>query len=60
MEAIEPCIIKAAAMGNQADIILFTHRNTGVSARSVKVAWNMIIAAVAIILEKDGGSYGGH
>ena len=60
MGAIEACIIKVAAMGNQADILFFTHRNTGASARTGKATWNMIIAAVAIILEKGGGSYGGH
>ena len=50
MESIEPCIIKVAAMGNQADRLFFTHRNTGPSACTVKATWNMIIAAVAIIL----------
>ena len=60
MEAIEACIIQAAAMGNQADILFFTHRNTGASACTGKATWNMIIAAVAIILEKGDGSYGGH
>ena len=60
MESIEACIIKATAMGNQADILFFTHRNTGPSARTIKAAWDMIIAAAAIILEKGGGSYGGH
>ena len=34
--------------------------NTAASARNVKAAWDMIIAAVVIMLEKAGGSYGGY
>ena len=51
---------QAAATGNQADVLFFAYRNTGASAGTGKAAWNMVIAAVAIILEKGGGSYGGH
>jgi hypothetical protein len=50
MEAIKGCIIKAAAIGNQAKMVNFTNIHTEASTCIVKAARGMVIEAVAVIL----------